>query len=296
MMTNNHSSDSPNPSQPLSRLALVCAAADDELTPDTRAALESLRAADPTVDTRIDCERKLRGLVVRSMSEPAHAPASLRAAVENLFENERVGVGPAQTRTRSFWSGRRVWPAVAAAVLLVATVAIVTRSPLGGVFQQTGNAFTAQLVSASNFVVAEHDRCSAFDSHFKRKFNVREEANAPDEVLRLLGDAPPRIALESAGLRFVGLGECSLPGAGSSVHVIYSPTESDQPTLSLFIQQHSANEEMHQDVRYRLPTDAGPPVYVWCDSRLIYYLFSHDSEAAQEVFELLGAPTREQSL
>ena len=290
--------ESNNPFDPLSPAAVVRAAADDELTADQQRALEALRTQDPTIDDRIAFEVALKQSVRRAMVAPASAPASLRATIEGLFGTEPAVVDvPTFTRPHSFWARRPTWVALAASIALLATVAVVMRSPLGSQLGPTvGAPFAAQLVDASNFIVSEHNHCSAFDAYFEHKFTVRNDADASDEVVELLGNPPTRIKLDQAGYQFVGLGKCTVPGPGESVHMIYRPINKTRPTLSLFVQQDDARPDIEQGVRYRLSTQVGAPVLIWRKQGLIYYLFSPDTTAESDACDLLEAPAVEQDI
>lgn len=287
----------PPPPEPLSRTSLIRACADGELTVDDRQAFESLCASDTTTEERVAFERALRRSVARAMAEPTHAPQTLRAAVEILFDEENAAIRPVvQTRHRSFWAGRTAWASIAAAIILITAAAIVSNMPFGSAAPRSGTPLAARLVNASNFVVSEHNRCSTFDMYFQRKFTVRNQEDTPSQAIELLGASPAILALDQTGYQFIGSGKCSVPGLGPSMHILYKSTDPDRPTLSLFVQQNTHPGILAQGVRYRLTTDAGAPVLVWCDDNLIYYLFSPDSIAAQTAAKILNAPDLEQEI
>lgn len=293
---NQQNPESSSPFDPLSIAAIVCAAADDALTADQRRALESLRQSDPLIDDRIAFESAISHRINQNLSAPVSAPASLRASIQDLFAQERDAVvGPVSTRSGAFWASKpTTWLAVAASILLLVSVGVVMNSSVGSKLgPPVGAPFAAQLVDASNFIVAEHNQCSAFDSYFERKFTVRNDADVSDAVVQLLGNPPTRIKLDQAGYEFVGMGKCTVPGAGESVHMIYRPIDQSRPTLSLFVQQASARPDIKVGVRYRLSTPVGAPVLVWKKQGLIYYLFSPDPTAESDACDLLEAPDEE---
>lgn len=305
MTTHERQSDLPRSSGDLSVPALIRAAADGELTAPERAAFERVRAADPSIDARVEFERALRERVAGAMREPAAAPASLRDSITGMFEREReidreLGVETlaVQTRSRRFWASGPTWLAVAASLALLTAVTVLMQTPVGStVAPMFGNAAAARLMNASDFIVAEHDKCSAFDQYFERKFDVRDSAQAPDAVVELLGQPPIRINLDEAGYEFTGVGGCHVPGPGASAHLIYKSSDGSRPTLSLFIQKDTgASPRLETGVRYRCRTTAGAPVLVWRDAGVIYYLFSPDDEARDSATRLFNAPTVERTL
>ena len=300
MTTHERNPDLPRSSGEMSRAALVRAAADDELTPDERRALDRARAADGSIDARIAFEHALRERVAGAMAEPARAPASLRASIEAMVRDQHEQastVGPTRTRSRRFWVSGPTWLAAAASLALLTAVTVVMRTPLGSsLAPRIGAPVAAQLLNASNFIVQEHGRCSAFDSYFDHKFTVRDASRASDTVVELLGQPPVRIRLDQVGYQFTGIGACKVPGPGASVHMLYRPIATDRPTLSLFIQNAVGQTDVESGVRYRLQNTGGTPVLVWREGSLIYYLFSPDPDAEQSACRLLHAPTTEKTL
>lgn len=279
---------------PMARATLLRAAADGELSPEQQQALESLRASDPSVDRAIATESALRDRVASVMREPAQAPAALRGDIEALFQRERGSVGPAATTSRSFWAGRTVWLAAAAAIVLVASVSLVMQLPIS----QSGNALVsretnAALINASEFITGEHDRCADFERYFEAKMSVRDAGEVSDAVVNLLGAPPTSIEFDDTGYEFAGMGRCNVPGDGASVHMIYRHQDVSEQALSLFVQENLDASLMDQDVRYRVQTDEGGALYVWTDGALIYYLFCHDEARGDDVSSLMKAPERE---
>lgn len=290
-------SASPPPPEPLNSASMIRAAADGELNADDRQVFDSLCARDAMNEDRVAFERALRRSTSRAMAEPKHAPQSVRTAIENLFDQERTTTTlSVQTRRRSFWAGRTVWASVAAAIVLITAVSIVSNMPFGGALPQLGPPFAAQLVEASSFVVSEHNRCSTPSSYSNRKFTVRDQNDVSSLATKLLGASPASLALDQTGYVFAGSGKCSVPGSGPSMHVLYKPIDSSRPALSFFVQQNTRPEIIAQGVRYRLMTENGTPVLVWCDDNLIYYLYCPDSDAEQAAAQLLNAPDLEQTI
>ena len=80
------------------------------------------------------------------------------------------------------------------------------------------------------------------------------------------------------------------------MHILYKPTDPNLPSLSVFLQQNTRSDTFDQGVRYRLTTDSGDPVLVWCDDNLIYYLFCTDSIMEQTAAQILNAPDLEKAI
>jgi len=283
---------------------VIRAGADGELCAADLDALHDLREADPTTDERLACERTLRARLARVMWRPDRAPHTLRSEIRAMFERERgaglpavAPAGPLGRRDRTFWIGGPTWLAVAAALALLTAVSVVSRWPIApapwpGI--QTG--INAHLASAAHFIVAEHDRCSEFDTYYEHKFTVRDAASAGDAAVALLGTPPAAVRLNDAGYRFAGLGRCAVPGPGVSLHMLYTAIDPGRPTLSLFVQQDTGRDDIEPGVRYRVNHPDGSAVYAWRDGGLVYYLFSPDARAEADATRLLGAPALERSL
>lgn len=292
-------SDQPTPTlDPLSRGALVRAAADGELSAEQSRALETLRSSDASIEREIVFERALRDRVATTMREPSVAPASLRASIEALIAQERGTVGPHATRTRSFWAKRAGWLVAAAAVLVVASITYIAGWPSQQPPRPTSTIAAApfeqgRLIAASNFIAREHNRCAPFERYFNLKMSVRDAAEANDMVVTLLGAPPTRIKLDDAGYTFAGMGRCAVPGPGDSVHMIYRPVGDAPGVVSLFIQKLVNEPAMADDVRYHVPIDGGGSLLIWRDSGLIYYLFCQDEATGSDISGLLNAPARE---
>ncbi len=291
-----HSANSESPHDPLSRSALIRAAADGELSAEQSRVLETLRSSDASVDSAIEFESQLRRHVATAMHEPAAAPAALRANIESIFAQERDVVGPAATRSTSFWNRRAGWLAAAAAILVVASATMITQWPVNKQpLPVTGVAPIDQgmFIAASRFIAKEHNRCAPFERYFDLKMKVRDSAEATDTVVKLLGAPPTRIELDDAGYQFAGMGPCAVPGPGASVHMIYRPVDASDGAVSLFVQQSDDSRLLDENVRYRVPMEGGGALLIWRNGGLTYYLFCQDETSQSHLMTLLGAPGRE---
>lgn len=298
----------------LSTAALIRAAADNELTADQRARLDTLAAADPDIARQIESERELRKACKRVMSDCPAPSASLRdrvaaaaAAGRGQYEagsnagEDAVAAAiedrSAETRNQSFWSGVAASPVVRsfgamAAVLLVGLVLFLMGAPVG-------DATTAHAQEVARFVSGEHNRC-AMDPAAVGKFDVQELERIPERFAGLTGQAVTVADLldaETAGLRFIDAGGCHIPGSKASMHIRFEtdghPDCPDRAQVSLFIQPDSGYLELAEGKAYRLqPEDASSKqtVIAWRRDGLSYVLVSDRAEACPKVLQSAGLP------
>lgn len=313
--------DSPQPSD-LTPDQLVRLAADDELTPESRAAFERLRAADPLVDARVETERALRSAVSRIMGQ-AKAPAGLadrlRAAMAQEGSTETqasTGIDsasahdadpiPFQAPTASptvvrSWQ-RPWWLGVAAGFLLAAGVMLVvspwslpTSSQNAGTNQ--GIFSTTNLVS---YVEEQHTSCANLGAIFERKMTYRDRADAERAAIELLQVIPNVFdlragELQDKGYRFAGLGRCKIPGDGASAHLMYASTDESLPPISLWIQKDTGewNDRIAQlgaCYSVGLCKERGTSLSVWREDGLVYFLYSRDQDLESSAREAFDAP------
>ncbi|MCB9838596.1 MAG: hypothetical protein H6813_04590 [Phycisphaeraceae bacterium] len=293
--------------------ALLRAAADDQLTPEQAAALERHLADHPEDRARIESERALRRAVAAAM-DTGPAPAALRQSIEAMLRQDRTTssqatdtVGPAETRSRSFWR-RTVLPvAIAAMVLLSFGVFLSQRNGQGPALN--GGFDAGALANAVSFVEQEHRKCADSPEYRRLKLTVTEAADVAPATQRQLGAAPQRIQLDDQGYTFAGYGPCHVPGSGASGQLVYMPTSGRGAPISLFIQRdkgHLDNLVNTSDcVRDAIKANrAGRPgepqpedqVYIWRANGLIYYLITDRDNEAAPCLESLGAPAHQVSL
>ncbi|RMH27133.1 MAG: hypothetical protein D6693_05910 [Planctomycetota bacterium] len=298
MTTPDHHRDRPGEARPTPSPGVVIrAGADGELAGAELDALHDLLESDPTTADRLAAERTLRARVARAMWAPDRAPDSLRDEIRELFRRQRAADAGAR-RTHPFRIAGPTWLAVAASLALLTAVAVVSRWPIAPAPWPTASlAPNAHLVHAADFILAEHERCSAFDDYFEHKFTVRDRAGAAAAAEDLLGAAPAIVELDDLGYRFAGLGRCAVPGPGVSLHILYAPADgADRPTLSLFVQREAGREALESGVRYRVERAGGATVYAWRVGELLYYLFSPDARVEAHAAQALEAPAAVRSL
>jgi len=294
----------------LSAASRLRAAADAEI-PEP----EGLGDADRT---RLAFERELKESVARVMREPAAAPPGLRDSVSQILasgisaaasdvrtSNEApVGRGHAAhnglgSSDRSFWSGGpRMWMSLAAALLLVASAALLLQvaSVPNGFNRGAGQASAtiiegvgrAELVG---FMADEHDRCATFTPAALAKFSVTTLDQACEEAGSYLRTPLDPDSLLPGHYTFAGYGPCRVPGGGKSVHMIYRTDEPGFVPISLFIQERSDRCRLDEGRTYIVSCKESPsPLFVWRRGGLIFYLVSPDQTPAESVPADLGAP------
>jgi hypothetical protein len=282
--------------------ALLRLAADDELTPEQARALDAHLEAHPQDRERIAFERALRQRVAAAMNTGA-APAGLREHIAHAFReahahpDQRPGAstGPIDRSKRNYWRDRPVWALAIAAALLVAATAYMVIQPFGGV-SATGwldGASTASLVS---FVEREHSRCADMSDDENPKFVARSLDDGRQIIADRLGVTPDRLDIMGCGYMFAGLGPCKVPGSGKSVHLLYRPTKSDGPAISLFVQRDAADMGRDRDSICVSKLSTLGEVLIWRDAGLIYYLVCPTGTNTQDALKALGGPATRRSI
>jgi len=272
--------------------SLLRLAADDELTPQQRAALEAHLEAHPEDASRIEFERRLRDATSRVMGE-VRAPEGLRERIASTTER----LAP-QTSRQGFWRGAPARAVgLAASVLIVASVLVALMLPQSPIGPEAR--YQASLV---RYLDREHVRCWIDADEILGKFDVRRRDALPAEASELLGrpvDLAGLVDTEIEGLEFVAGGECAVPGESPSIHLGFKTDgtmgEAGIP-VSLFVQRDERQLELEEGVTYRLTSERRLArgvctIYVWTRDGLLHFLVSSDAEACDLGREALGAPT-----
>ncbi|MEM8834270.1 MAG: hypothetical protein AAGD00_00485 [Planctomycetota bacterium] len=320
---------------PVSRGAVIRAAADGEMTPEQRDAFEALADSDPQRDRRVAFEQGLRGSVARSMSG-VEVPAGLRSSVLAVMRDESDGaadvvrVAGSDTRSTSFWARAAAVGAIAAAVALVGVISTNQPGPRGGGQQLAGN--SAQATGAGDeffeiddssapsqnaarlvsFVAGEHDRCNMYEDHFDRKFVAQDKASAITMAVEVLPSVPSvemlqqhisskMDSLSSLGYEFSGLGPCMVPGTSRSVHLIYTSSDPSNGAISLFVAETEGMDSCTLKpgtCHTRTCSKAGHTLAVWKDEAagLVFFLVVPDQETLDETAEPLSVPVNRELL
>lgn len=258
-------------------------------------------------DPRVQFERDLREGVARAMSAEL-APADLRDSIASMLKHHAASASSLRTidnhadhptvyRARPTWK-RQVWLAAAAAVMLV------TALLLYGPVSRLGAPPTFARIAA--FTASQHESCESMGSRFNSKMTARSLTEAARESARILERVPTILEIGSeplarAGYRFVGLGECAVPGKGASAHLVYVPDPSiapDAPRVSLFIQQDSGQLAFDPALcMVKEPGSGADPtmgIAMWRENGLIYYLVAE--RLPVETRRAFGAPAMERPI
>ncbi|MEL6499145.1 MAG: hypothetical protein AAF937_03290 [Planctomycetota bacterium] len=288
--------------------ALIRLAADGEISAEQERRLETEVERDPGLARQIEAEQLLRSSLERAFSDGPAAPAGLRdrvasamASVELSGQESDDADVPTQlapiTRDRSFWAGpaARVL-AAAAALLLVATVFVVSR---GGV----SNEPFSNRSRAVQFVASEHGRCVVDLAPGTGKFRVTDADEMPGLTGDVLGQEITLADLVVSGaenVSFIDAGRCGVPGGGRSMHMRFEvpSSESVEPErFSLFVQQNRGTMELAEGVTYELDPSSGgtidlksPSIYVWLREGLVYYLVVDNAKSCGPIRDRLAAP------
>lgn len=295
-------------SNELNDAARIRAYADEELPRD-----EAGTAADD--QQRVAFELALRDRVAHVMDEGVTAPQSLRDSVAAMFAAEATSEDAAPQQTvstpmgdtteRSFWSGAAGrFLAVAAVLILVATLAIVSVSTLSGPAVPNAPFEIQRASDVQSFVPRAHNNSTGCSKEqFDAKFT---HATIDDAVLHIddyLDGVPEQfreklVRLESAGFVFAGMGKCGVPGGGDSVHAYYRPASGEGQPISIFIQEATTEELAGMCDRHCFTAqcddkpDAGQTLVVWQCSGFLHYLYSSDAGVVATAREAFMAPTR----
>ncbi len=309
--TNHHHDQTPENPDPnaLELGALLRCAADGELTDAQQAELDAHLAKTPEDHARIEFERALHTCCTRALGadqgegKGLTAPASLReriAAGATEAESEPViaTVTPDGVTTRSGAGSieRMIRPlmGLAAAIALVAAATLFLR----GALLANGQFGIAQASALTEYVEKEHSRCMLPDAA-NAKF-IEDAGELPGPWADLVGNALSIEAMTDAGYRFVGAGECHLPGKGGSVHLMFeeaSHLDADGRPLamSLFLKRLPEDSELVEGRTYLLDErcDRGGPIVMWVRDGLLYSLVSDCPNACATARTALAAPPGE---
>lgn len=281
---------------PLTPGVLLRCAADGELTPEARAALERHMCGCPQDDACIRFEVQLKEACSRVMCE-CEPPSALREAIAaRLRAGEtvvvaRIGPGEGQGSGRGgavVWVRR--WGLAVAAVVAVGigtTLIIQTGLRANG----TENAAVVQL---SSYLATEHDACLADEVVLSQHLEVTDSAAVPRKFQGILGKPISTDLMESANFRFVGAGSCEVPGSSKSVHLLYRRMKddgTDGPLVSVFIEPDAARLGLSEGTTYAIK-DGSSRVYAWVNDGLVYYLVTRCSKSCDAARQEMHAPSK----
>lgn len=286
---------------------------DGELGAEEAGLIEQAMAASPLLREQVQFEQRLRdhlgsvmqaevpsappGLIERVRSELAGAEiAGPEVHVIGQIEAD-VGASSSTTGRRRGWMlPQRINVfAVAATLLLVAGVVLVSIF-MPPIDQWRHDRTMASVTDVAEYVSGEHSRCAGDLLIAERKAHYRTAATAEAALHEYL-QRPIRVfELDSAalGYRFIGGGECDLPAAERSCHLIYIRQRPGEPParLSVFIEpdvgQFQECDGCPDWQACECASGTGGKVMFASDGSLVYFLVCCDSGDLKPVAEAIA--------
>lgn len=235
---------------------------DGELDPVQTQQVEADLAHDARVQQFVAFERQLRDRVSLTMTDSQAPPAELRDTLINLIRSADLTddatpdqrLRPAEKSSRAVagrigpetptpahrpaarWQQINVF-AVAATLMLVAGVVLVSiYAPTINDYSKDTPQTVVSLDRISEFVQGEHGKCG--DGNYREaKAHYHDKAEAREKLSAHLNTTITVFDLSHilSGYRFIGGGECGVPGADRSAHLVYAtdPVLKDDGTHSL---------------------------------------------------------------
>jgi len=248
---------------------------DGELDANEVAQIEQSIAQNPSLQAQVKFERALRESVDTSMRSacPA-APADLASQIRDAWaddsdvtsnaESQSPVVGRIDGSSQHEPAHRSRWaiPQQANLLMIAATLIIVTGVVLVSIYapniDQIGS--SSSLISVADvaeFVSQEHGQCAHNSTHRQSKGHYRSSAEAETELTRHMGDRSVTVfdlGQSDVGYKFVGGGECGMPGGEPSSHLIYTrQPQTDEnpgragPYASVFVEINTGQFDLDVD-------------------------------------------------
>ena len=269
--------------------------ADGELSLNEQGELLQQMSDDPKIAQQVLHQRQLKEACARAQkADSAQCPAELRELVTAMFDepardaepSPAVGQISASDASPVIGFIGRWAPAAVAAVLLISTVFVWVN--ISG-NQANGN---AALLPASmvNQLTGRHVHCAmdpANSLHGDHDLVVNEVGEL-SSVLAQRFDATgvAGLDLSAIGCEFDAVGPCSIPGE-NAVHLIYHDTLNNNQSLSLWIRPYDPTgarptPALEDNRVYTIQQDDNPPVILWRQGELVYYL-TGDGPVREEI-------------
>ncbi|UCD75818.1 MAG: hypothetical protein JSV91_02650 [Phycisphaerales bacterium] len=285
--------------------------------------MEARLADSPEARAQVEFERGLRARVSEVMKSSAPAApeelADLIRSALNQAEDEQVAEPPvpvvagridptAQTRPAAAtprW--RWVLPqranavAIAATLVIIAGVIIVSilLPPIGPSPQdQTPQIAVSLIGKAVEYVAEHHGKCAHDEEYLNREGPYQSPAEAKEKLSTYLGHEVTIFDfsdLADASYRFAGGGECAVPGAEPSCHLIYrrDPSERDERTApyiaSVFIERNRGQFDLTERAFEYGSKACGPEgkheVRYFPAGDLVYFIIACDVEDMPAITE-----------
>lgn len=146
------------------------------------------------------------------------------------------------------------------------------------------------------FLSMHHHRCESEDVSASDEFERLSAELTPSRVAALFGDVPWIEAITSPNLVFEGLGNCTVPAGGASIHLLLSFAGDQLPgvKVSVFLQRGPSTLPLDEDVAHRLePKNRSaeePEILAWRRGDLVCFVVSGNRNLARLVHSELDGP------
>lgn len=280
------------------RTRLLRAAADGELTAQDRSDLEAHLRTNPDDAAVVLFEQRLRESVgVEVWGEPS---ADLRARIAGLCAGSTspdIKQSKPLHRLSPFGNVGLLWAYGSLAAILLVAVGIAVWLPRPGAnLPPQGTLVTASHREAlSSFISAQHKACEVSAAMVSKRFRIGPLSDATAPLSDILGVTPDLSSLNHPNVRYLGASECAVPGDGNSIHIVLDVTSSvtgssEAALVSLFIQRDTGEVAIETGQAYELTATGGdgPPIVVWRDGVMIYFLRSSSPTELDAVQRAIG--------
>lgn len=227
--------------------------------------------------------------LVRAESGPL--PEALRERVTGLSV---AAADPPTARGRGAASRLRVWPWLAAGVVLLFLGALVGRFALQHPRPRVVVGEPELVVPVVMIVKAGrvHAECSRLAEELHSAGYAREYGALADAVERDLAGPNPFPDLSQIGYRYVGAEPCPDTPHGT-VHLLYRESgPQPQGAISIFVQPNAGQFAIEPGRLYELAGSRSPfPMFAWRTEQVVYFLLADDGDAAARALRVInGTP------
>jgi hypothetical protein len=241
--------------------------------------------------------------------EQATCPDAVRRAVIAAMAADSGALAPepdgvirsplGDTTSRSFWSGAARFGALAAVLALGVTV--VYKGVSAGAPSHALPAQQASLL-ASFVEQSHHTTAPADDKELPNQFSAHSVQDSITLCAAQLDAVPTTVAkaiaeLEEAGITFVGVTPCDVPGQGPAVHLMFRATNELAPArISLFIQRDTQDLNIKASACYLAGCPKHGRLIAWRTNGFVNYLYACTPESLAAARKALQLPASERPL
>ncbi len=243
----------------------------------------------------VKCPDSVRQAVMSAMAAESLTPAG---APSGMADHRPITTPMGDTRSRSFWAGVGRFGAIAAVVVLGASLIYKGVSTGTG-----GHALPIPQASLlASFVEDRHEHCPTNTKDMVAEFAAHTEEAARAACLEHLGIEPPHLiaairSMRNASFEFVGLALCDVPGQGPSVHLMFRATNELAPArASLFIQRDSEQLNIRSSACYLTGCPKRGQLIAWRTEGFVNYLYACTAPALASARNTLSVPAAEKPL